>query len=473
MDLRLDRMSQALAALGLDRPPQTAVQARGAGGTRTTATLPPALSPNRPPQTAVQVVGTNGKGTTATLLVALCAAHGLTCGLYTSPHFLSVRERIRCYQGDIPGAAATPGAPLSDGFFSEADWLDAARAVLAATAPSGDAGRLTYFELLTVMAARLFAARPVDVAVYEAGLGGDHDATTALHRDMTVFTPIGMDHAHILGPTLCDISRDKAGAIPVGGLAVTGPQALEALAALADRARTAGARLVSAREALDYDAAAGIVRPLAVAGPVIKAATVGMPGGMPGGLSERMPGGLSEGAPGAFQAENAATALAAFYLLAEARGLTIRPDAVRRALGETRLPGRIERLRLPDAAGEVLLDCAHNVPALAALGAALAADGISPAAVIFTCLADKDFSGMAGIVRQLTAGPIIVPGLSCPGRTRDPADVARGLGERAEAVPDVATALARVREIPGTVVVCGSMYLLAEVMEMATISSEL
>jgi len=90
--------------------------------------------------------------------------------------------------------------------------------------------------------------------------------------------------------------------------------------------------------------------------------------------------------------------------------------------------------------------------------------------VIFTCLADKDFAGMAGIVRRLTTGPIIVPGLSCPGRTRDAADVARGLGERAEAVPDVAAALARVRDIPGTVVVCGSMYLLAEVMKCFGVS---
>jgi len=443
MDLRLCRMSRALDALGLARPPHVSVQVLGADGKGTTATLLAALGAAH---ASVQVLGTNGKGTTATLLAALGAAHGLSCGLYTSPHFLSVRERIRCYQGDIPGAAATPGAPLSDGFFPESDWLAAARAVLAATAPFGDAGRLTYFELLTVMAARLFAARPVDMEIYEAGLGGDHDATTGLFRDMTVFTPIGLDHAHILGPTLCDIARDKAGAIPVGGLAVTGPQAPEALAALAERARTAGARLVSAREVLDYDAAAGVVRPLAVAGPTIEAAPLGL--------------------PGAFQAENAATALAAFFLLAKKLRIAIRPEAVRRALGQTRLPGRMQRVRPPGAAGELLLDCAHNVPALLALEAALLADGVGPAAMIFTCLADKDFAGMAGIVRRLTTGPIIVPGLSCPGRTRDAADVAHGLGERAEAVPDVAAALARVRDIPGTVVVCGSMYLLAEVMGM-------
>jgi len=258
MDLRLDRMHRALAALGLERPPHA----------------------------AVQVLGTNGKGTTATLLAALCAAHGMACGLFTSPHFLSVRERVRCYHGDIPGAVATvatPGAPLGDGFFPEAGWVDVAREVLAATADFGDAGRLTYFELLTAMAARMFASRPVDVAVYEAGLGGSHDATTALDRDMTVFAPMGMDHAHVLGPTLRDIARDKAGAIPPGGLAVTGPQEPEAMEALADRAREVGARLVMARDVLQHDAAAGMVRSLAVSGPVLLAATVGMPGGRPAG----------------------------------------------------------------------------------------------------------------------------------------------------------------------------------------------
>lgn len=422
MELGLSRMRHALAALDLEHPARA----------------------------VVQVVGTNGKGATATLVAALCAAHGLSCGLYTSPHFLSVRERIRCYRGDIPGAAATPGAPLCDGFSPESDWTAAARSVLAATAPLGESGRLTYFELLTVMAARLFASRGVDVAVFEAGLGGSHDATTAFSRDMAVFTPIGMDHAHVLGPALADIARDKAGAIPGTRLAVTGPQTPAAMAELTSRADAAGASLAAAHRVLDYDAAAGTARFHAPGRATITDAPLGL--------------------PGAYQAANAATALAAFSLLADGIGLAVSPGAVRRALGETRLPGRMQRLRPPGAAGCLLLDCAHNVPAMTALAAALSDGGVAPAAMIFTCLADKDFEGMAGIVRRLTPGPIVVPGLHCPGRTRHPADVARGIGERAVAVPDVAAALSRVRDIPGTILVCGSMYLLAEVMGRFNIS---
>ncbi len=417
MDMGLDRMHRALAALGLTRLPHV----------------------------GAQVVGTNGKGGTATLLAALCAAHGLTAGLSTSPHFLSVRERIRAYRGNIPGDPSASDAPLGDGLLSEAAWLGAAREVLSATAPFGPSGRLTYFELLTVMAARLFMDRPADVAVYEAGLGGAHDATTALSRDLVVYTAMGMDHAGVLGPTLAHVARDKAGAIPRQGLVVTGEQPPEALATLMARAGEAGARLSQAREVVDYCAATGTVR-FPDAGLVIEGAMLGM--------------------PGSFQAENARTALAAFFVLADRMGLPISDEAVRRALSATRIAGRMQRLRMPGARGELLLDCAHNVPAMLALEAALEAEGTRPTAVVFTCLADKDFEGLAGIVGRLSPGPILAPGLSCPGRTRDPADVARRLGPRSEPVPDAATALSRCADMPGTVLVCGSMYLVAEVLAL-------
>ena len=166
-----------------------------------------ALSLTTLPHLAVQVVGTNGKGSTGAFLAALLAAHGLPTGLYLSPHFQSVRERI-----------LMAGKQLS-----ESEWLEAANAVLAATAPYGEKGKLTYFELLTVMAAWLFTNQGAEAAIYEAGLGGAGDATTALSRDVLLVTPIGMDHAAVIGPTLADIARDKARAMHPGTLAVTGP----------------------------------------------------------------------------------------------------------------------------------------------------------------------------------------------------------------------------------------------------------
>jgi len=109
----------------------------------------------------------------------------------------------------------------------------------------------------------------------------------------------------------------------------------------------------------------------------------------------------------------------------------------------------------------LLLDCAHNVPALVALGAALTALAVKPVAMIFTCLADKDLTAMAPLAKELTTGRIYVPELPGISRARPAAEVAEMLGPQAHVVADPAAALDAVRELPGTVLACGSMYLLA------------
>ena len=110
---------------------------------------------------------------------------------------------------------------------------------------------------------------------------------------------------------------------------------------------------------------------------------------------------------------------------------------------------------------QLLLDCAHNLPAVTALAHALATLRIEPAALIFTCLADKDLAAMAPLAAGLTAGPIFVPELPGVSRARPAAAVVAALGSRAVPVADPAAALAAVKDIPGTVLACGSMYLLA------------
>ena len=163
MDLSLTRMETALSRLGLSRPPFV----------------------------VAQIVGTNGKGSTSAFLDSLSRAHGCRTGLYTSPHFLSPCERIRI-----------DGVPLQEDL-----WPELATEVYAARPD------LTYFEFLTVLAILAFARQGVQLAVMEAGLGGAHDATTALASDLTCFAPVAMDHAAILGPTLRDIALEKCGAI--------------------------------------------------------------------------------------------------------------------------------------------------------------------------------------------------------------------------------------------------------------------
>jgi dihydrofolate synthase/folylpolyglutamate synthase len=377
------------------------------------------------PHLAVQTVGTNGKGSTSALLAALLAAHGLPTGLYLSPHFVSVRERILLGGRQLP----------------EHDWTEAANAVLAATAPGGPAGRLTYFELLTAMAARLFTDHGAEAAVYEAGLGGAGDATTALPRDLTLYTPIGLDHAVVIGPTLADIARDKAGAMVPGGEAVTGPQPAEVLAELRRQAQTAGTRLFDAAELASYD---GRTKKAVLKAPrhlEIPEARLRL--------------------AGPHQAQNAALALAGFVLCADRLGIVPEAEAVHRALTETFLPGRLHLLRLPGLPPGLLLDCAHNLPALLALEAALASLRLTPSALIFTCLADKDLAAMAPVAARLTTGPIFVPELPDVSRARPAAEVAARLGPRAVVVPCPEAALEQVRTLNETVLACGSMYLLA------------
>ena len=241
MDLSLTRMETALSRLGLSRPPFV----------------------------VAQIVGTNGKGSTSAFLDSLSRAHGCRTGLYTSPHFLSPCERIRI-----------DGVPLQEDL-----WPGLTTEVYAARPD------LTYFEFLTVLAILAFARQGVQLAVMEAGLGGAHDATTALASDLTCFAPVAMDHAAILGPTLRDIALDKCGAIRPRVPVVSAPQ-------------FPAAEEVLRRQAERLAAPLHIVEPL--------------PGNMPLGLA------------GPHQRINAAVALHAWQALAPRLHVTPRPDAVAR-----------------------------------------------------------------------------------------------------------------------------------------------
>lgn len=145
----------------------------------------------------VLVGGTNGKGSTSAFLNALAMTAGLRVGLFTSPHLLDFRERIRI-----------DGVPLS-----EEQILDHGEAVMRRFSGREEAPQsaraLSYFELATLMAARAFATADLDLAVIEVGLGGRLDATNALERDVAVITSVSLDHQAYLGDTLEEIAREK------------------------------------------------------------------------------------------------------------------------------------------------------------------------------------------------------------------------------------------------------------------------
>ncbi|MDR2077206.1 MAG: bifunctional folylpolyglutamate synthase/dihydrofolate synthase, partial [Desulfovibrio sp.] len=321
------------------------------------------LGLTRPPYTVVQVAGTNGKGSTSALLAGLARAHGLRAGLHTSPHFLSVRERVR-----------VNGAPLEEEL-----WIRLANRLLSA------GGReLSYFETVTALAVMAFAEAGVQLAVMETGLGGSFDATTALTADLVLLTPFALDHQAILGPGLGDIARDKAGAIRPGAPVLSAPQSPEAWAEIRRAARDKKAPLLCAA-----------------------------------GAERLLPPTLALRLGGTFQTTNAALALSAWRL---ARTLTWGKKQRRapggpltpleaRGLGAAWLPGRLQaipplsaaqtlalpeshpaRVFLPSPLGwpPLLLDGAHNPHAFAALRDSLSRAGQVPPAIIFSCLEDKN-----------------------------------------------------------------------------------
>lgn len=357
----------------------------------------------KPDVPLVHIVGTNGKGSTATFLCSIARAHGLKVGLFTSPHFVSPRERIQINR-----------SPLS-----EAVWAELGKTILES--PGG--ADLTYFEFQTCLAMLAFEQAGVDLAIMEAGLGGKFDATNVFAPGLTLFTPIGLDHEKVLGPTLADIARDKAGAIRTGGVVVTTVQETEAMVELQQRAEAVEARFMYGVDMAD---------------PV-----------------RDIPLGLS----GIHQYVNAHLALAGWRWFAANAGLRSDPLSEVFGLESAFIPGRMQRVTLDGQ--ELILDGAHNSHALEALRMALRDREIRPGAVIFACLADKDAGPMAPLINGLTDGPVIIPTMESE-RACDPARLAGLVGESAVVAPSLQDALDQCRDIQGPVLICGSLYLLAE-----------
>lgn len=397
----------------------------------------------RPPFFTVQVVGTNGKGSTSTMLAELAGRHGLKTGLCTSPHFVSVRERIR----------------VNGKMLAESDW---ARFGTQLMEYGGE--ELSYFEFVTCLAVLAFARQEVDFAVMETGLGGAYDATTALEADMVVFTPIDLDHQAVLGSDIATIAADKARAMRAGRPALSARQAPEAAEVLR---KTANAR----QSPLFFVPAAG----------GDKAAPVRL----------RL--------AGEHQQDNAQVALVAWskakeLLPAPALATVIRAAEASgagcleaNALSLAWLPGRMQMLPPLTAGGmdfpsplgwpPVLLDGAHNAHGLSALGLGLGRMGIAPGAVVFSCLADKDMESIIPLLRALATGPIFVPPIKDNPRSVEPAELARRIGLNAVPARSLAEALkaastnmadrmpqvfADGQNCCNPLLVCGSLYLLGE-----------
>jgi len=352
---------------------------------------------------AVHVGGTNGKGSTAHTLAAIFRSAGLRTGLYTSPHLLDFRERIR-----VDGEMISRDAVV--------DFVERYLAM-----PDVKDRHPSFFELTMTMAFEWFALREVDIAVVEVGLGGRLDSTNIIMPELSVITNISKDHTAFLGDTLREIAVEKAGIIKPGVPVVVGEAEGDVLRVFEDAAARAGS-------------------PLVMAGPGVARELDG------GWLYEGcgMDGGDVYGELGGeFQPRNAATVLAAVRTL----GLPqVTAEAVRAGFagvcGLTGLRGRLTTLCC--APYTLVCDTGHNPGAWQYLGAHLAGVKAPRKTVVVGFAADKDvdtiLSMMPRDARYLFTKPSGNRGL-------DAAELARMAGRhglRGETAETVADAVARV-----------------------------
>jgi dihydrofolate synthase/folylpolyglutamate synthase len=379
------------------------------------------------PETAaptIHVTGTNGKTSTARCLTSLLTAKGLRVGTFTSPHLERINERI-----------AADGEPIPDAELAQV------LTDLAGLEPLLGAGtRLTWFEILTAAALRWFADRPVDVAVFEVGLGGRWDATNVVDAGVAVVTNVGLDHLEFLGPTRADVAGEKAGIVKPGATLVLG-EADPDLGPIFERERLEALWLVGRDFGLRQN-------DLAVGGRALDLYT-------PGAAYEEVWLDLH----GSYQGDNFAAALAAaegFF------GLPLEDRLVREAAATVRSPGRMEIVGHDPL---VLLDGAKNLEgALRAAAAVLEEFGaVRSQVMVVGMLQGKDPEGM---LRALGAGRSrLVVACPPPSPRAQPATVvaaaAARIGVEAVATDSVSDALAVARERAGPddlILVTGSLY---------------
>jgi folylpolyglutamate synthase/dihydropteroate synthase len=327
----------------------------------------------------IHVAGTNGKTSMTRMIDSLLRERGLRTGRFTSPHLVSMRERI-----------CLDGVPLSAERFTAyyeriLPWLR--------TVDGSQPTALSFFEVLTGMMFTAFADARVDVAVIEVGLGGTWDATNIADGAVAVIRPVAMDHERYLGGTIEEIAAQKAGIIKPGAVAVVARQQPAAEEQLLASAASAGAAV--AREGAEF----GVISRAPAAGGQ-RLALRGLRGMYP---EVFLP------LHGAHQAQNAACALAAveaFAVVPVPRGpaggavaagpgtgsAALDPGVVGAGFAQVMSPGRLEVLRHSPA---VVVDAAHNPAGMAATLSAVT-EMFGSRRVIGVCAAmeDKDVTGV-------------------------------------------------------------------------------
>jgi dihydrofolate synthase/folylpolyglutamate synthase len=405
IDLTLDRIDRLLAEMG--RPQDR---------------LPP----------VIHIAGTNGKGSTVAYLRAFLEAAGKRVHAYTSPQLVDFRERIRL-----------------DGKLVTARQLNAALEYcerINAGVP------ITYFEITTAAAIKLFADVPADFLLLEVGLGGRYDATNVVAHPLgAIITPVSIDHVEYLGDTVRQIAWEKAGIIKRGAPLVVARQTDEGMGSIEAEARKLSVTPFVA--GVDFDGHAGD-------GKLIYQDESGL-------LDLPLPG-----LRGVHQIGNAAVAVAA----ARHFGLPVTDKDIAEGLRKVVWPARLQPLKgklsaLLPAGHELWLDGGHNEAGGAVLAESLRemnrARRRRPLVLIMGTFANKDAKGFLGHFggEPVAVFTVKIPGERASWTARQLADLARAQGLEAHPMRGIESALRAAAVIPNArVVICGSLHLAGDVL---------
>lgn len=349
---RLDAIEQAL----LNRWPETRIEP----SLERIAMLADLLGSPQLSYPTIHIAGTNGKTTTTRLIDSLCFELGMRTGRFTSPHLESFLERI-----------SINGEPISpEGLIATYDDI----ALYLDLVDSKMSHKLSFFEAMTALAFVAFAEFPVDVGIFECGMGGEWDSTNVINAAVSVMTPIGFDHMQYLGDTITKIAKTKSGIIKEGSFAVLARQEQEAASVLMHACAEKDATPI--REGIEYSVTE---RRIALGGQLLNLR------GVYGSYDE-----IFLPLHGEHQASNAATALAAVEVFAGEKPLDV--DVVRSAFASATSPGRCEIvMRNPT----VIIDAAHNPHGAISLRRTIESEFDFDSIIgVVAPMGDKDVSGI-------------------------------------------------------------------------------
>lgn len=377
---------------------------------------------------AIHITGTKGKGSTAAIASSILISAGFKCGLYTSPHLFSFRERIRIN-----------GEPIS-----EEEVAALVGEVKNAVEKSKDK-EFTFFELYTAAAFLYFKMKKIDIAVIEVGLGGRLDATNVVRSLVSCITPISLEHTRQLGSTIREIAEEKAAIIKENSICISAPQADEALLVISEECRRKKARL--------YELGKNIFcKSLAADDNKEIFSVFGIFGEYPN-LEMRL--------LGEHQIINAATAVGAIEAL-RFYDVVISSEAVREGIANARWPGRLEIIgRKPF----IVLDGAQNKASANVLKKAIKRlFKYERLILILGFSKDKDISGICEELEEI-ADEIILTKSKIP-RAIDPGALKNYIKNRKTHLTDsVSEAIALSTEISTAndlLLITGSLYVVGE-----------